>query len=104
MVVRRVTSGGPPSPLGKGKGRVSEIRYPGGSKYLRAAIQNAKAVGPMVFSDAPSSTHCPREPEIPTEASSPFLPVGASCSTQSLAFDVWAPLRNLCLFWLIFGL
>ena len=37
---------GPPSPHGKGKGKVSEIRYPGGSIYLRVAIQNDKVVGP----------------------------------------------------------
>ena len=46
MVVHQVTSGGPPSPLGKGKGKVTEIRYPGGSEYLRAGIQNAEVVGP----------------------------------------------------------
>ena len=27
----RVPLGGPPSPFGKGKGKVSKIRYPGGS-------------------------------------------------------------------------
>ena len=32
VVIRQVTSGGPSSPLGKGKGKVSEIRYPGGSE------------------------------------------------------------------------
>ena len=46
IVVDRVPLAGPPSPHGKGKGKVSEIRYPGGSTYLRAAIQNAEAVGP----------------------------------------------------------
>ena len=35
----------PSSPLGKGKGKISEIRYPSGSEYLRAAIQNVEAVG-----------------------------------------------------------
>ena len=33
-------------PLGKGKGKISEIRYPGGSKYLRAVVRYADAVGP----------------------------------------------------------
>ena len=37
---------GPPSHSGKGKSKVSEIRYPSGSDYLRAATQNAEAVGP----------------------------------------------------------
>ena len=46
IVVNRVPLVGPPSPYGKGKGKVSEIRYPSDSAYLRAAMQNAKAVGP----------------------------------------------------------
>ena len=33
-------------PLGKGKGKINEIRYPGGSKYLRAVVRYADAVGP----------------------------------------------------------
>ena len=37
---------GPPFPLNKGKGRIDEIKYPGGSEYLRSAVQNALAVGP----------------------------------------------------------
>ena len=45
MVVHRVAPGEPPFPLGKGKGKISEIRYPSSSKYLRAAIQNAEDVG-----------------------------------------------------------
>ena len=36
----------PPLPLGKGKGRIDEIKYPVGSKYLKSAVQNALAVGP----------------------------------------------------------
>ena len=31
---------------GKGKGKISEIRYPGGSDYLRAAVRYEDAVGP----------------------------------------------------------
>ena len=46
VVVHRVALEEPPFPLGKGKGKISEIRYPSGSEYLRAAIQNAEAVGP----------------------------------------------------------
>ena len=37
--------GSPPFPLNKGKGRIDEIKYPGGSKYLKSAMQNALAVG-----------------------------------------------------------
>ena len=33
-------------PPGKGKGKISEIRYPGGSEYLRAAVRYAEVVGP----------------------------------------------------------
>ena len=33
-------------PPGKGKGKISEIRYPGGSKCLRAAVRYANAMGP----------------------------------------------------------
>ena len=46
IVVDRVPLVAPSSPYGKGKGKVSEIRYLGGSAYLRAAVQNEKAVGP----------------------------------------------------------
>ena len=38
LVVDRVPLAGPSSPHGKGKGKVSEIRYPSGSAYLRMAI------------------------------------------------------------------
>ena len=34
------------SPPGKGKGKISEIRYPCGSEYLRAAVRYADAMGP----------------------------------------------------------
>ena len=33
-------------PPGKGKGKISEIRYPGGFEYLRAAVRYADVVGP----------------------------------------------------------
>ena len=45
VVVHWVAPGEPPFPLGKGKGKISEIRYPSGFEYLRAAIQNAEVVG-----------------------------------------------------------
>ena len=44
IVVDQVPLASPPSPPSKGKGKVSEIRYPSDSAYLRAAIQNAEAV------------------------------------------------------------
>ena len=46
MVVDRVPLASAPSPYGKGKGKVSEITYPSGSTYLRAAVQNVEAVEP----------------------------------------------------------
>ena len=48
IVVDRVPLTVPPSPYGKGKGKVSEIRYPGGFAYLRAVVHNAEAVGPSL--------------------------------------------------------
>ena len=46
VVVHRVAPREPAFPLDKGKGKISEIRYPSGFEYLRAAIQNAVAIGP----------------------------------------------------------
>ena len=46
LVVDRIPPSGPPSLSGRGKNKVSEIKHPGGSNYLRAAVQNAKAMGP----------------------------------------------------------
>ena len=46
IVVDRVPLVRPPSLPGKGKSKVSEIRYLGGSDYLMAAMQNAEAVSP----------------------------------------------------------
>ena len=42
----RDTPGEPPFPLNKGKGIIDEIKYPGGSEYLKSTVQNALAVGP----------------------------------------------------------
>ena len=38
--------GAPPLPLDKGKGRVNLVKYPGGSEYLKSAVQHAVTVGP----------------------------------------------------------
>ena len=46
-VVPRDAPGEPPFPLDKGKGRIDEIKYLGGSEYLKSAVQNALAVGPI---------------------------------------------------------
>ena len=42
----RGAPGAPPFPLDKGKERVNQIKYPGGSEYLKSAVQNALPVGP----------------------------------------------------------
>ena len=46
VVVDRAPPVGHLSPLGKGKGKISEIKYPSGSEYLRASVRYADAVGP----------------------------------------------------------
>ena len=46
VVALRDAPGEPPFPLGKGKDKIDEIKYPVGSEYLRSAVQNALAVGP----------------------------------------------------------
>ena len=38
--------GEPPFPLGKGKDKIDEIKYPMRFEYLRSTVQNALAVGP----------------------------------------------------------
>ena len=45
-VVLRKAPGEPSFPLDKGNGRIDEIKYPGGSEYLKSAVQNALVVGP----------------------------------------------------------
>ena len=36
----------PPLPLGKDKGQINLIKYPGGSDYLKSAVQHVVTVGP----------------------------------------------------------
>ena len=45
MVVGALLVGYLPPPS-KGKGKISEIRYPGGSEYLRVVVRYANVVGP----------------------------------------------------------
>ena len=47
MVVLRDAPREPPSPLGRGKDKIDELKYPMGSEYLKSAVQNALAVGPI---------------------------------------------------------
>ena len=46
VVALRDAPGEPPLPLGKGKGRIDEIKYPAGLEYLTLAVQNSLTVGP----------------------------------------------------------
>ena len=46
VVALRDAPGEPLLPLGKGNGRIDEIKYPVGSEYLESAVQNALVVGP----------------------------------------------------------
>ena len=46
VAVYRAAPREPPLPLDKGKGKLNKIRFPSGSEYLRAAIQNAEVVSP----------------------------------------------------------
>ena len=55
-------------PLGKGKGKISEIRYPCGSEYLRAAVRYADAMGPSQVEpsyDKTFATHYRPPPDVP---------------------------------------
>ena len=46
IIIDQVPLTGPLSPYGKGKSKISEIRYHSGSEYLRAIMKYVDAVGP----------------------------------------------------------
>ena len=46
VVEPRNFPGAPPLPLDKGKGKINLIKYPGGSDYLKSAVQHVVTVGP----------------------------------------------------------
>ena len=48
VMVDRAPPVGHPSPHGKGKGKISEIRYPSGSEYLRDVVKYADTMGPSL--------------------------------------------------------
>ena len=60
LVVRRDALGAPPLPLDKGKGRINLIEYPGGSDYLKSAIQHVVTVGPSKVGPSYGSTFAKR--------------------------------------------
>ena len=47
-MVNRAPPADHPSPSSKGKGKISEIRYPSDSKYLKAAVKYTDVVGPSL--------------------------------------------------------
>ena len=56
----RGAPGAPPFPLDKGKGRVDLIKYPGGSEYLKSAVQHALVVGPSKIGPSYGATFARR--------------------------------------------
>ena len=46
VIEPRNVPGAPPLPLGKDKRKINLIKYPGGSDYLKSAVQHAVTVGP----------------------------------------------------------
>ena len=46
VIEPRNVPGAPHLPLGKDKGKINLIKYPGGSDYLKSAVQHAVTVGP----------------------------------------------------------
>ena len=60
VVVRRDAPGVPPLPLDKDKGRINLIEYPGGSDYLKSAVQHAITVGPSKVGPLYGSTFAKR--------------------------------------------
>ena len=73
-VVSRDVSGEPPFPLNKGKGRIDEIKYPKGSKYLKSVVQNALAVGPSRVEPLYGETFASRyRPHFGVQVWSPYI-------------------------------
>ena len=49
-----------PLPLEKGKRRINLIKYPGGSEYLKSAVQHALTVGPSMVGPSYGATFARR--------------------------------------------
>ena len=56
----RNSLGALPLPLDKGKRRVSLVKYPGGSEYLKSAVQHALTVGPSKVGPSYGATFAKR--------------------------------------------
>ena len=78
-----------PLPLDKGKGRVNLIEYPGGSDYLKSAVQHAITVGPNKVGPSYGSTFAKRYRP----------PYGVRvCSPDVLTFYVVSVPKMVCFF------
>ena len=61
-------------PLDKGKGKVNLIKYPGGSEYLRSAVQHDLSVGPSKVGSSYGATFGRRyQPPFDVQVLSPDL-------------------------------
>ena len=78
-----------PLPLDKGKGRVNLIKYPGGSEYLKFAVQHALTVGPSKVGPSYKATFARRyRPPFGVRVWSPDV----------LTFYVVSVLKMVCFF------
>ena len=94
VVVRRDALGDPPLPLDKDKGRINVIEYPGGSDYLKSAVQHAVTVGPSKVGPSYGSTFAKRyRPPLGVRVWSPnvltfyVVPVPRMVCFFEIAFD-----------------
>ena len=85
----RDAPGAPPFPLDKGKGKIDQIKYPGGSEYLKSAVQHALVVGPSKVGPSYGATFARRYRP----------PFGVRvCSHDVLTFYVVSVPKMVCFF------
>ena len=60
MAERQNAPGAPHFPLDKGKRKINLIKYPGGSDYLKSAVQHAVTVGPSKVGPSYGATFAKR--------------------------------------------
>ena len=94
VVERRDAPGAPPLPLGKDKGMINLIKYPGGSDYLKSAVQHAVTVGPSKVGPSYGATFAKRyRPPLGVRVWSPdvlifyVVPVPGMVCFFEVAFD-----------------
>ena len=57
---RQTAPGAPPLPLDKAKGKINLIKYPGGSDYLKSAVQHVVTMGPSKVGPSYGATFAKR--------------------------------------------